>query len=167
MTAGATGTSINVGASEPFSAGLARTVPSGWFCARFEGTSLCSGLGNPSCCLEFERFDTVGAAALFILFEYITASRFADTLCWLEEIDLARGKVPEKVNQIRLLGGNLVALESFGSVLVLKGSSFQAERSRMLRLIEADLASTGKPHLRDRAPACFLNVRALDALFRE
>src|SRR5262249_5453115 len=37
----------------------------------------------------------------------------------------------------------------------------------MLRLIKADLASAGKPHLRNRTPACFLNVRAFDALLRE
>ena len=59
------------------------------------------------------------------------------------------------------------ALESFGEGSNLTGTSFQAERSRMLRLIEADLASPGKPHLRNRAPACFLNARALDALFRQ
>src|SRR5271170_6944237 len=37
----------------------------------------------------------------------------------------------------------------------------------MLRLIEADVASTGKTHLRNRTPAFFLNCRALHALTRE
>ena len=37
----------------------------------------------------------------------------------------------------------------------------------MLWLIKADLASTGKPNLRDGAPSCFLNFRALNALLRE
>jgi hypothetical protein len=37
----------------------------------------------------------------------------------------------------------------------------------MLWLIKADPASTGKPNLRDGAPSCFLNVRALNALLRE
>src|ERR1700674_200113 len=37
----------------------------------------------------------------------------------------------------------------------------------MLRLIEADLASTGKPHLRNGTPSCFLNFRALNVLLRE
>jgi hypothetical protein len=37
----------------------------------------------------------------------------------------------------------------------------------MLRLIKADLASTWKPHLRDGAPSCFLNFRALNALLCE
>ena len=34
----------------------------------------------------------------------------------------------------------------------------------MLRLIKADLASTGKPHLRNGTPSWFLNFRALNAL---
>src|SRR6266849_2221018 len=37
----------------------------------------------------------------------------------------------------------------------------------MLRLIKADLASTGKPHLRNGTPSCFLNLRALNALLRQ
>jgi hypothetical protein len=37
----------------------------------------------------------------------------------------------------------------------------------MPRLIKADLASTGKPHLRDGAPWCFVNFRALNVLLRE
>src|SRR5580704_17873077 len=37
----------------------------------------------------------------------------------------------------------------------------------MFRLIEADLASTGKAHLRYGTPALFLNGRTLDALARE
>src|SRR5712691_459631 len=37
----------------------------------------------------------------------------------------------------------------------------------MLRLIKAKLAPTGKPHLRDGTPWCFLNFRALDVLLRE
>src|SRR6266705_3005862 len=34
----------------------------------------------------------------------------------------------------------------------------------MLWLIKADLASAGKPHLRNGTPSCFLNFRALNAL---
>src|SRR6267154_3271706 len=34
----------------------------------------------------------------------------------------------------------------------------------MLGLIKADLSSAGKPHLRDRTPSLFLNVRTLNAL---
>src|SRR5438093_1344473 len=37
----------------------------------------------------------------------------------------------------------------------------------MLRLIKADLASAGKPNLRNRTPSWFLNFRALDALLCE
>jgi hypothetical protein len=37
----------------------------------------------------------------------------------------------------------------------------------MLRLIKADLASTGKPHLRHGTPSQFLNFRALNALLCE
>src|SRR5712692_5267138 len=37
----------------------------------------------------------------------------------------------------------------------------------MLRLIQADFASTGKPHLRNGTPSCFLNLRALNALLRQ
>jgi len=37
----------------------------------------------------------------------------------------------------------------------------------MLRLIKADLASTGKPHLRNGTPSFFLNFRALNVLLRE
>src|SRR5260370_7438327 len=37
----------------------------------------------------------------------------------------------------------------------------------MFRLIEADLASTGKPHLRNGTPSFFLNFRALNVLLRE
>ena len=37
----------------------------------------------------------------------------------------------------------------------------------MLGLIKTNLASAGKPNLTDRAPSCFLNVRALNALLRE
>jgi hypothetical protein len=37
----------------------------------------------------------------------------------------------------------------------------------MLGLIKADLASTGKPHLRDGTPSLFLNFRALNALLFE
>src|SRR5437899_12939043 len=37
----------------------------------------------------------------------------------------------------------------------------------MLRLIKADLASAGKPHLRNGTPSWFLNCRALDALLCE
>jgi hypothetical protein len=37
----------------------------------------------------------------------------------------------------------------------------------MLRLIKADLAPTGKPHLGDGAPSWFLNFRALNALLCE
>src|SRR5260370_25245857 len=37
----------------------------------------------------------------------------------------------------------------------------------MFRLIEADLASTGKPHLRNGTPSFFLNFRALNILLRE
>ena len=37
----------------------------------------------------------------------------------------------------------------------------------MLRLIKADLASAGKPHLRNGTPSWFLNLRALDALLCE
>jgi hypothetical protein len=34
----------------------------------------------------------------------------------------------------------------------------------MLRLVKADLASTGKPHLRNGTPSWFLNLRTLDPL---
>src|SRR3989475_11405590 len=37
----------------------------------------------------------------------------------------------------------------------------------MLWLIKADLASAGKPHLRNGTPSCFLNFRALNALLCE
>src|SRR5258708_33732648 len=37
----------------------------------------------------------------------------------------------------------------------------------MFRLIEADLASTGKPHLRNGTPSFFVNFRALNFLLRE
>src|SRR6266404_3856293 len=37
----------------------------------------------------------------------------------------------------------------------------------MLRLIKPDLASTGKPHLRNRSPSRFLHLRARNALVRE
>src|SRR5258707_15454940 len=37
----------------------------------------------------------------------------------------------------------------------------------MLRLIKPDLASTGKPHLRNGTPSCFLNLRACNARLRE
>jgi hypothetical protein len=37
----------------------------------------------------------------------------------------------------------------------------------MLRLIKADLASTGKAHLRNGTPSFFLNFRALNTLLRE
>ena len=37
----------------------------------------------------------------------------------------------------------------------------------MLWLIEANIASTGKPHLRNGTPSCLLNFRALNALLRE
>jgi hypothetical protein len=37
----------------------------------------------------------------------------------------------------------------------------------MLRLIKADLASTGKPHLSNGTPSCFLSFRALNALLCE
>jgi len=37
----------------------------------------------------------------------------------------------------------------------------------MLRLIQADIASTGKPHLRNETPSFFLDFRALNALLRE
>src|SRR5712692_7637610 len=37
----------------------------------------------------------------------------------------------------------------------------------MLRLIKADVASTGKPHLRNGTPWSFLNFRALDVLLHE
>jgi hypothetical protein len=37
----------------------------------------------------------------------------------------------------------------------------------MLRLIKADLASTGKLHLRNGTPSCFLSFRALNALLGE
>src|SRR5438270_4538404 len=37
----------------------------------------------------------------------------------------------------------------------------------MLRLIEADLASTGKLHLRHGTPSCFLNGGAYNVLLRE
>src|SRR5271163_3512563 len=37
----------------------------------------------------------------------------------------------------------------------------------MLRLIKADFPSTGKPHLRNGTPSCFLNLRALNVLLRE
>ena len=37
----------------------------------------------------------------------------------------------------------------------------------MSRLIKADLASTGKPHLRNGTPSRFLNLRALNVLLRE
>src|SRR5258706_13091292 len=41
------------------------------------------------------------------------------------------------------------------------------QRRRMLRLVEADVASTGEPQHRDRSPAGFLHVRAVDALLLE
>ncbi len=37
----------------------------------------------------------------------------------------------------------------------------------MLRLIKADLASTGKLHLRNGTPSCFLNFGAFNVLLRE
>ena len=37
----------------------------------------------------------------------------------------------------------------------------------MFRLIKADLAPTGEPHLRNGTPSCFLNCGELNALFRE
>src|SRR5712692_4450214 len=37
----------------------------------------------------------------------------------------------------------------------------------MLRLIQVNLASAGKPHLRNGAPLCFLNFRAANVLLRE
>src|ERR1700733_9282094 len=37
----------------------------------------------------------------------------------------------------------------------------------MFRLIKADLASTGKPHLRNGTPSRFLNLRKLHILLRE
>src|SRR5713101_2924427 len=37
----------------------------------------------------------------------------------------------------------------------------------MLRLVNADLASTRQPHLRNGTPRCFLNFGALNALLRE
>src|SRR5713226_1123413 len=37
----------------------------------------------------------------------------------------------------------------------------------MLRLIEANLAATGKPHLGNGTPPCFLNLGALNALLRK
>jgi hypothetical protein len=37
----------------------------------------------------------------------------------------------------------------------------------VLWLIEANIASTGKPHLRNGTPSCLLNFRALNALLRE
>jgi len=37
----------------------------------------------------------------------------------------------------------------------------------MLRLIKANVASTGKSHLRYGTPSCFLNIRALNAPLRE
>jgi hypothetical protein len=37
----------------------------------------------------------------------------------------------------------------------------------MLWLIEANIATTGKPHLRNRTRLCVLNFRALDTLLRE
>jgi hypothetical protein len=37
----------------------------------------------------------------------------------------------------------------------------------MLRLIKANRALPGKPHLRNGTPWCFLNFRALDALLHE
>src|ERR1700722_7706250 len=37
----------------------------------------------------------------------------------------------------------------------------------MLRLIKMHVPSTGKPHLRNRAPPCLLNLRARSALLRE
>src|SRR5260370_41459647 len=37
----------------------------------------------------------------------------------------------------------------------------------MLRLIKADFASTGKPHLRNGTPSRFLNFRALNVFLRE
>src|SRR5271168_4514142 len=43
----------------------------------------------------------------------------------------------------------------------------QAQGRGMLRLIEADLASAGKPHLRYGAPSLLLNCGALNALLRE
>jgi hypothetical protein len=37
----------------------------------------------------------------------------------------------------------------------------------MLRLIEADLASTGQLHLGNGSPSCFLNGRTVNVLFRQ
>jgi hypothetical protein len=39
--------------------------------------------------------------------------------------------------------------------------------NRMPRMIKADLASTGKPHLRNGTPSLFLILRALNALLNE
>src|SRR6202030_917370 len=48
-----------------------------------------------------------------------------------------------------------------------RSASFQVQGRRMLGLIKADLASTGKPHFCNRTPSLFLNFRALNALFFE